>query len=42
MVEQWCYDYNYNRPHAALGQKTPAVAGEVVADKNSNFEWSEK
>lgn len=40
MVQQWSYDYNYNRPHAALGQKTPAGVTKVFEDKISNFECS--
>ena len=40
MVQQWSYDYNYNRPHAALGQKTPAGMTTVFEDKISNFEYS--
>ena len=42
MVQHWCYDYNFKRPHTALGQKTPAEMAKVCEDKISNFEWSEK
>jgi putative transposase len=42
MVEKYCYDYNYHRPHAALGQNPPAARTTVFEMKNSNFEWTEK
>ena len=42
MVQQWSYDYNYHRPHATLGQKTPAEVALVLEDKISNFECSKK
>jgi putative transposase len=42
MVEKWNYDYNFHRPHNALGNKTPAEILAQIEDKNSNFEWSEK
>jgi putative transposase len=38
MVDKWCHDYNYNRPHAALGHKPPAVVASVFEEKSSNFE----
>ncbi len=42
MVEKWNYDYNFHRPHTALGNKTPNEMLVGAEDKNSNFEWSEK
>ena len=42
MIETWNYDYNFHRPHNALGNKTPAEILALAEDKNSNFEWSEK
>ena len=40
MVQHWSYDYNNNRPHAALGQKIPAGMTRIFEDKISNFECS--
>jgi putative transposase len=42
MIEKWNYDYNFHRPHTALGNKTPNEMLVGAEDKNSNFEWSEK
>jgi len=42
MVDKWNYDYNYHRPHNALGNKTPMEMLALTEAKISTFEWSEK
>ena len=42
MVEEFTVDYNYNRPHDALGDKTPSQVLEETKLKNASFEWPEK
>lgn len=38
-AEEWMKDYNFNRPHEALSNKTPNEFLSESYNKNSNFEW---
>lgn len=38
ITEKWRHDYNYNRPHEALGNMTPMEYKQTFLNKNTNFE----
>ena len=38
ITERWRHDYNYNRPHEALGNMTPIEFKQKILNKNTNFD----
>jgi hypothetical protein len=38
ITERWRHDYNYNRPHEALGNMTPIEYKQKILNKNTNFD----
>ena len=37
LIDEWCHDYNFTRPHEALGMVTPSTVYKVSPRKFSGF-----
>ena len=37
-ISRWRHDYNYKRPHEALGNMTPIEYKQKLLNKNTNFD----